>query len=216
MGGIEVWERGARDIVTATRCQLTSGAYGRAPEQAFRAASEDADAAVRWAADQDGPPLVLMGDSAGGTLATVAAAHAVAAGIAVALQVLIYPITDAAMDTASYERNAEMRPVGRVDMEWYWDHYAPPGVDRTDPDVAPLRREEMGGQPPAIVLVAGCDLAHDEGVEYAERLRAAGVDVTLLDYDGMHHGFFTMTGALTRADEAMEEVGALVRSALSP
>jgi acetyl esterase len=215
IGGIEEWDRGARAITVATGCELISVDYRLAPEHPYPAAVEDADAAVRWAAEQDGPPLLLMGDSSGGTLATVAASHAVAAGIDVALQVLIYPITDAAMDTPSYARNAEMRPVGRVEMEWYWDHYAPAGVDRSHPDVAPLRREVLGDGPPAIVLVAGYDLAHDEGVVYAERLKAAGVDVTLLDYDDMQHGFFTMTGALTRADEAMEEVGALVRSALS-
>jgi acetyl esterase len=87
-------------------------------------------------------------------------------------------------------------------------------VDRDSPDVSPLRTPDLSGLPPALIIVAGHDPTRDHSLAYAQRLEEAGVPVTLLRYDDVMHGFFTMVGVLGRANEAMDAVGEGVRAAV--
>jgi acetyl esterase len=158
--------------------------------------------------------VVVGGDSAGGNLAAavaqVARDHG---GPDLAYQVLIYPVTDHAFDTASYEENAEGYFLTRADMEWYWDHYLAHEFDGRNPYTSPLRARDLEGLPPATVLTCGFDPLRDEGAAYAARLDEAGVPVTHRQYDEMIHGFASMLvePELDHAREAIAEIGRYLR-----
>jgi acetyl esterase len=217
VGGLEEFDRVARAVSLATGCDVISVDYRLAPEHPFPAALEDADAAVRAVADShdDTGRLVVMGDSAGATLATLTTIHARDnGGPPIVLQVLVYPVADHTMDAPSFTEHAGAYPLGAADMAWCWERYAPAPVDRDSPDVSPLRTPDLSGLPPALIIVAGHDPTRDHSLAYARRLEEAGVPVELLLYDDVMHGFFTMVGVLSRADEAMEAVGYGVRAAL--
>ena len=176
---------------------------------------EDGDAAVEWiAATYDGP-LAIAGDSAGGGLATVAARHARDRGIDVVLQALIYPVTDCGMETESFRERGSGYIFGAADMAWFWDQYLPDPERRVDPDASPLRSDDLAGIAPAYVAIAEYDPLRDEGIAYAERLRAAGVPVTLRRYEDQMHGFALMIGVLDVAERAMAEAGAAIRDAVA-
>jgi acetyl esterase len=219
VGGLEEFDRVARAVSVASGCDLVSVDYRLAPEHPYPAAVEDADAAVQAVAGSlgDGGPLIVMGDSAGATLATLTAIHARdRGGPPIALQVLVYPVADHTMDAPSFTEHADAFPLGTADMEWCWEHYAPPPVDRDSPDVSPLRTDDLSELPPALIIVAGHDPTRDNSLAYAERLEEAGVPVALLLYDDVMHGFFSMVGVLSRSDEAMNAVGERVRTAVTP
>jgi acetyl esterase len=217
VGGLEEFDRVARAVSVVTGCDVISVDYRLAPEDPFPAAVEDADAALRAVAEShdDSGRLIVMGDSAGATLATLTAIHARDnGGPPLALQVLVYPVADHTMDAPSFTEHADAFPLGTADMAWCWERYAPPPVDRDSPDVSPLRTPDLSGLPPALIIVAGHDPTRDHSLAYAQRLEEAGVPVTLLRYDDVMHGFFTMVGVLGRANEAMDAVGEGVRAAV--
>ena len=191
------------------RLALRSGAivvaidYRLAPEHKFPAAVEDCFAAYGWlrthAAELGGDParVAVAGDSAGGNLSAVVSQLAARAGIPVpSCQVLIYPAVDFALDTASHRELAEGHIIPRDRIEWYAEQYMPAGADRTDPRASPMRTKDLVGQPPALIITAGFDPLRDEGHAYAERLRAAGIDVAYHEYTGQIHAFVSLTKAL--------------------
>jgi len=217
VGGLDEFDRLTRALALASGCEVLSVDYRLAPEHPYPAAIDDADAALRWAArERPDVPLVVMGDSSGGTLATVAAIHARDRGAPeIALQVLVYPVVDHTMDTASYEEHAEAFPLGRVDMVWFLHHYLPAGVERNSPEAFPLRRPDLSGLPATVIIVAGHDPTRDHSLAYAERLERAGVPVEVWRHDDMMHGFFSMVGVLERSDSVMAAVGERVRAAVA-
>jgi len=160
---------------------------------------------------------VLLGDSAGGNLAAVLARHAHEWGESarIALQVLIYPIVDHAMDTPSYAEYTEGLIVNGPDMRWFWELYAPDPEVRRSPDASPLRATGLTGLPPALIVVAERDPLRDEGLAYARRLVESGVEVTIDDYAGLIHGFFPLVGVLSAANRAVEAVGATIVTAVA-
>jgi acetyl esterase len=207
------WVAGSPDEIEAlgrvlaerTTCTVLLAAYRLAPEHPFPAAVEDALAAVRWAADRAaGRPLIVAGDSAGANLAAVAALELPD----VALQVLIEPVTDADTATASYLDPENQVIVTRELMEWFFGHYAP--AERDDPRLAPLRAASLEGAPPAVILTAEHDVLRDEGEAYAERLRAAGVEVSHRRFAGQMHGFFGMLGVLPGSAAGIDYVVAAI------
>jgi acetyl esterase len=199
-------------------CVVCSVDYRLAPEHRFPAAVDDAWATVTWSsehAEELGAvpgALALGGDSAGGNLAAICALRARDAGIPIALQLLVYPVTDADLDTSTYREFADGYWLTRYSMKWFWDHYLPDG-DRLVPDASPLRAADVGGTAPALVITAEFDPLRDEGDAYARRLEEAGVPVTLTRYDGMIHGFFRMPGVIDRANDALAEAAAALRNA---
>ena len=148
-----------------------------------------------------------MGDSAGGNLSAVVARRARdAGGPDLASQVLIYPVTDADLETASYLDPENQLLLTREAMIWFWDHYAPDRADRKHPDASPLQAGDLSGLAPAIVLTAEHDPLRDEGEAYAEGLKLAGVPVTQQRFDGQMHAFFTMVGVLPGSAAAIDYI----------
>lgn len=216
VGSVAEHESLGRRLVEHTGCTVVLASYRLAPEHPWPAAVEDALAALDWVAGNreqlagPGAPLVLAGDSAGANLATIACRRARdSGGPDVALQVLVYPVTDHDFDNGSYTDPANQLALNRTTLEWFWDHYAEP-ADRAHPDVSPARATDLSGLPPAVVITAEHDVLRDEGAAYAEQLRAAGVPVDYRQFDGQMHGFFTMVGLLPGHDAAMEYVAARI------
>ena len=133
-------------------------------------------------------------------------------GPALCFQLLVYPVTDCAFDTPSYEQNAEGYFLTRDHMKWFWRQYLKDPADGAPPPAAPMRAEGLAGLPPALCITAEFDPLRDEGEAYAARLREAGVAVTTSRYDGMFHGFFGMGAVLDQGGNAVEEASAALRA----
>jgi acetyl esterase len=193
--------------------------YRLSPEYKFPAAVEDGYAATQWVAANtarlgaDPGRIAVGGDSAGGNLATVMCMKSRdESGPALALQVLVYPVTNlASFDTASYGEFAEGYYLTRAEMEWFRGHYLARMEDARNPYASPLLAADLSGLPPALVITAECDPLRDEGEAYAKRLAEAGVAVTCTRYGGMIHPFFSMGGVLSQGRRAIEQVAAAVR-----
>jgi acetyl esterase len=226
IGGLADYDRLGRLLAQRTDCTVVLVDYRLAPEYRFPTAVDDSWAALLWAdehraelTDPASPttgPLIVAGDSAGGNLSAVMAMRARAAGgPAIALQVLVYPVTDSDLGSTSYLDPANQLMLSRDSMVWFWDHYAPDPESRLHPDAAPLRSANFADLPPAVILTAEHDVLRDEGELYATRLLKAGVPVRHQRFAGQMHGFFTMTDVLPRAGEALDYVAAAIEEHLA-
>jgi acetyl esterase len=218
---IEVNDVPARAIANRSGCVVIAVNYQKAPEHRFPVPLDDCFATLQWAAANaarlgiDANRIAIGGDSAGGNLAAAVALRAAAeGGPAVAFQVLVYPVTDHAFDTESYEANAEGYLLQRESMRYFWDKYLASPGDGANPYASPLRAPSLVGLPPAFVATAEFDPLLDEGEAYAHRLSEDGVDVQLEHYEGMVHGFFLMNGVIDRTEALYEDIGAALRRAL--
>jgi acetyl esterase len=221
LGTLDSIDGVCRELARRAECVVVSVDYRLAPEHPFPAAVDDAYAAVEWVASHAGAfggdpeRLGVAGTSAGGNLAAAAALRATLFdGPDIAHQALLYPILDHALDTESYEENADGPLLTRADMRWFWEQYLQSPIDAHNPFAAPLRAPDLSGLPPATVVTAGFDPLRDEGVAYAEQLAAAGVSVEHRHFPSMAHGFLSLTADVDVADEAMDAVASDVRAAL--
>ncbi|SDC72581.1 acetyl esterase [Geodermatophilus telluris] len=203
IGALPEFETLGRTLAQRTGCAVVLVDYRMAPEDPYPAAADDAWAALRWVdahlEEIAGArvPLVVAGDSAGGNLAAIVAHKARdAGGPALALQLLVYPVTDADLDNESYRDPANQLMLSRESMVWFWDLYAPEHAMRQNPDASPARLPDHSGLPPAVVLLAEHDVLRQEGQEYADALAKAGVPVQSRVFEGQMHGFFTMVNVL--------------------
>jgi acetyl esterase len=200
-----------RSLTNLLPAVVISVAYRLAPENPWPGAAEDVYTAVKWAADNadtlggDAARVVVGGDSAGGNLAAVTTLMARdRGGPGIAGQLLIYPVIAADFDNESYRLFGSGFYNPMPAMRWYWDQYVPRLADREHPYASPLRGNPAG-LPPAVVVIAGHDPLRDEGMAYADALKAAGVITVPLIFDGGVHGFMTMP-TLNIAQEALREV----------
>jgi len=221
-GNLESHDAVCRALTNAVNCLVVSVDYRLAPEHKFPSAAEDAYAATQWVAEHapdlggDVTRLVVGGDSAGGNLAAVVALMARdRRGPRLAYQLLIYPVTDTACDTASRQQNGQGYLLTLEMMRWFQDQYLRDPSDWEHPYAAPLRAPDLQGLPPALVITAEFDPLRDEGEAYAARLRSAGVPATLKRYDGMIHGFFGMGAVLDAARAATADVAAALQEAFA-
>ena len=214
IGNIDDYLTVGRHLAARTQSVVVLAGYRLAPEHTFPTAPNDCWDALKWV-DQNVEklagrrvPLIVAGDSAGGNLAAVVANRAKQeGGPTLSLQVLVYPVTDGAMDTGSHKDPANQLMLSYDTMSWFWDHYAPDKQQRLDPAASPLRADDLSGVAPAVVLTAQYDVLCDEGEAYADKLEAAGVPVVRKRFDRQMHGFFTMHDVLPGATKALNYVG---------
>ena len=221
IGSIDSHDVHCRALALASGAAVLSLDYRLAPEHRFPTAVHDAWDALQWLAREgaaslglDATRLAVGGDSAGGTLAAVSAIHARDAGLRLALQLLIYPGTTDHQDTDSHAEFAHGPVLDKQLIDWFFHHYID-SVDRSDWRFAPLRHDDVEGVAPAWIGLAECDPLVDEGVHYADKLRAAGVPVALEIYRGVVHGFITMARSIPEALQLREEAGAALRAAFA-
>jgi len=210
VGGIDTHDSLCRQLALRSGGAVLSLDYRLAPERRFPAAQDDAWTALRWLHTEgaarlglDAGRLAVGGDSAGGTLAAVAAIHARDAGLPLALQLLITPGTAASDTHASRHLFGDGFLLDAVTIDWFFDQV----IDRSqrhDWRFAPLEAEDLSGVAPACVVLAECDPVVDEGLAYADRLRAAGVPVTLDLVRGVTHDFIKMGRVLKEAGAAQQ------------
>ena len=211
-----------RSLANAAECAVVSVDYRLAPEHKFPAAAEDVYAATYWVAEQaasfggDGTRIAVGGDSSGGNLAAVTALMSRDRGKPkICYQLLVYPITNYAFDTPSYEEFAKGYFLTKENMMWFWKHYLDDEADGMHPYASPLRAEDLSGLPPAFVITAEYDPLRDEGEAYARRLSEAGVETALKRYDGMIHAFFGHAHRLDAGKEAIREAASRLKEAFA-
>lgn len=221
IGDLESHDVLCRQLAAASGASVIAVDYRLAPEHKFPVAADDAWAATRWIVAHagelgvDGGRVAVGGDSAGGNLAAVVALMARDAGApALALQVLLYPVTDLGAESKSYEDFAEDYLLTRESMRWFRAHYLGGGNEGLDWRASPLRAPSLGGLPPALIITAGFDPLRDEGEAYAARLREAGVTVDYVCFGGMIHGFAGRGKVLRSALRAVLLIGDSLRQAL--
>jgi acetyl esterase len=213
IGDLDSHDVVCRSIATEGHMIVVAVDYRLSPEHKFPAAVEDALAATAWVSENaaalgaDPAHLFVGGDSAGGNLAAVVAIHARDhRGPKIAGQVLIYPVTELAMTHPSHRNPETSVLLTHSMMRWFRDHYISKVEDIDDWRASPHRVKNLAGLPPALVITAGADPLFDEGEEFSQRLRGAGVAVTHRSYPGQFHGFITMGRVLPESGKLIGEI----------
>jgi acetyl esterase len=210
-GNDHTHDRLARELAAGVGAAVVFPNYSLSPEARYPTAITENYAVARWLVRYgaehglDPARIAVAGDSVGGNMAASLTLTAKERGDVPLLgQVLFYPVTNAAFDTGSYHQFAEGYFLRRDAMQWFWDQYTTDEAQRAEITASPLRAtlEQLAGLPPALVIVAEADVLRDEGEAYANKLRAAGVPVTAVRYQGVIHDF-VMLNAL-RATHAAE------------
>jgi acetyl esterase len=223
IGSLDTHDLVARNLCGGAEAVVVSVDYRMGPEHRFPAAVEDSMAALEWVhantaslgADPD--RLGVHGDSAGANLAAVVAILARDRGAPkLRLQSLVYLVADFRMGSESYKTYATGCGVLTADaMKWFRGHYLRTMDDALDWRASPLLAPSLAGVAPAIVIAAECDVLHDEGMAYAEALKASGVAVEYKRYAGMIHAFFGMMPAVDDAMNAQRAVWAAFKRAFA-
>jgi acetyl esterase/lipase len=222
LGTLETHDDVCRTLASRSGALVVSVGYRRAPEHRFPVPLEDCVAAVHWCAMHgsdiggDGARLAVAGDSAGGNLAAAAALRfRDEGGPALALQVLIYPVTNCGFDTASYHQFATGFGLTRDTMRYFWKSYLLDSTDGGHPYASPLQVTSLAGVSPALILTAQYDVLRDEGEAYAARLAQAGVAVRCTRYLEMNHGFIQFAALCEPALQGLEEIAGALRTAFA-
>ena len=226
LGNAHTHDRLVRELAVGTGAAVVFVEYDRSPEAHYPVAIEQGYATARWivregAANQLDPGrIAVAGDSVGGGMTAALALMAKDRGdVRFVQQSMYYPVTDASMDTDSYEQFADGYFLAAKGMAWFWDAYAPDLERRSEPYASPLRASDaqLSGLPPAFVIVDEADVLRDEGEAYAARLRNVGVEVTTVRYDGITHDFMMLTPlSNTRATRAaVAQAISILRDALN-
>lgn len=219
-GDLESHDAACRFLAERSGVRVLAVDYRLGPEQPFPAAYDDALAAYHWVVEHadelgaDPARLAVGGDSAGGNLAAVVAIEAAREGLPLALQLLVYPVTDAARETASAASFQTGFYLTTAFMDLAHTSYVADG-DPRDPRISPAYADLPAGLAPAYVVTAGFDPLRDEGEAYAALLEKAGAEVELRRFGDQIHGFFNMVGAGRSARAANAEIAAALRRHLA-
>jgi acetyl esterase len=203
LGDYPTHKRMVRDLVVLSGFAGVFVNYTRTPDAQYPQAINEIYAATKWVAEHgdeigvDGKNLAVVGNSVGGNMSAVTTLMAKEkGGPHIKLQILMWPIVDADFETNSYHQFGDKRFLTVPTMKWMYDMYIADPQKRKDIHASPLRAtvEQLKGLPPALVVVAESDILHDEGTAYGRKLDEAGVDVTVVQYDGMIHDFGLLNG----------------------
>ncbi|WP_288519601.1 alpha/beta hydrolase [uncultured Pseudomonas sp.] len=225
LGDYPTHERLIRDLVVGSGAAAVYVDYTPSPEARFPTAINQAYAATRWVAEHgkeigvDGSRLAVAGNSVGGNMAAVVAIKAKEAGTPkLRFQALLWPVTDANFNNASYNQFAEGHFLTRNMMQWFWNNYTTDPRQRDDIHASPLRAslEQLKGLPPALVQTAEMDVLRDEGEAYARKLDAAGVPVTAVRYNGLIHdyGLLNVLSTVPSVRSAMDQAAQALKTHL--
>lgn len=218
LGGLESHDSMARNLAKSAGATVVLAEYRKAPEHPFPVPVEDAWAAFEWVVENLGAvaspdaALYVAGDSAGGNLAAVVAHRCRDTGVGtLAGQILIYPVVDHDLTRQSYlePENQTLLPVEA--MEYFWGHYLQDPILRAQPEASPIKREDLSGLAPALVITAEHDVLRNEGEDYARELAAAGVEVEHHRWLGQMHGFIQLVGILPASLEVIELIAGRIR-----
>jgi acetyl esterase/lipase len=224
-GNAHTHDRLIRELAVGANAAVVFPNYSLSPEAKYPTAIEESYAAAAWVAEHgaeqnlDPTRIAIAGDSVGGNMSAALTLLAKQRGdVSFVQQVLFYPVTDASFDTDSYHQFAEGYFLRRDAMQWFWDQYTSDAAQRAEITASPLRasRDELAGLPPALVITGEADVLRDEGEAYASKLRAAGVPVTAVRYQGIIHDF-VMLNALRgtqAASAAIAQATATLKAAL--
>ncbi len=220
VGNIESHDNLVRNLALKSNHIVVSVDYRLAPENQFPAAIEDSYSALKWVAANAGTfggdptKIAVAGDSAGGNLSAVVSLMARDRnGPKISRQILLYPSTNlSTLDTESFNHFGKGFMLTKKDIEWYRGHYLPNKKDWFNPLASPLLAKNHSNLPPATIITAQMDPLREDGKQYAEKLKKAGVSARYHCYDGMIHGFITADKVLSQADEALDEVAADLRN----
>jgi len=212
LGNAATHDRLVRELAVGARAALLFVEYPNSPEAHYPVAIEQGYATAQWAIREgasqglDASRMAVAGESVGGDMAAALSIMAKQRGDVSFVQTsMYYPVTDAAMDTASYDEFAEGYYLTRKAMEWFWDAYIPDPDQRLEITASPNQAtiEQLKGLPPTLLLVDEADPLRDEGEAYAAKLRLAGVPVTTVRYDGTLHDFMLLNSlSQTKATRA--------------
>ena len=225
LGNAGTYDRLVRELAVGVGAAVVFVEYDRSPEAHYPVAIEQGYATAQWIGREgaahgiDPSRIAVAGDSVGGNMTAALALMAVERGdVRFLQQSMYYPVTDARMDTGSYEEFATGHHLTAKAMAWFWDAYVPDVAQRSEITASPARAsaEQLAGLPPAFVAVDEADVLRDEGEAYAAHLRAAGVEVTTVRYDGTIHDFMMLNPLSdTRATRAaVAQAIAVLREAL--
>lgn len=219
---LDTYDATPRAIAKGAKAIVVSVEYRHAPEAKFPAQQEDAVAAYKWAlanaASFGGDPtkVALLGESAGGNLATNVAIVARDQNLSKPLYVVaVYPMAGTNLDTGSYKENASAKPLNKAMMAWFYDNTVRTDADRSDPRLDIIGKADVKGLPPFTVVTAQIDPLHDDGKMLADKLKAAGGPVSYRDYPGVTHEFFGMGGVVAKAKQAEDAVVADLKGAFA-
>jgi acetyl esterase len=225
VGSLDTYDATPRALCNKERCMVVAVDYRHAPEHPFPAAHDDVLAATRWllanAAEIGGDPnrIAIAGEAVGGNMAAATCLQLRDAGERLPLlQVLIYPVTSVASEEGSAVDAADATPLNRPMLSWFARHTFPRPEMLTDPRVAllDLPVERLAGLPPAVLITVERDPLRRQGQAFAAQLRAAGVPVEHIHYDGVPHEFFGMGAVLDVAAAAQDRVAAALHAAFNP
>jgi len=225
LGNAGTHDRLVRELAVGARAALAFVEYPNSPEAHYPTAIEQgyavAQCITRIGASNglDGSRMAVAGESVGGNMAGAMALMAKQRGdVTFVQQSMYYPVTDAAMNTASYEQFATGYYLSRKAMEWFWDAYTPDPAQRAEITASPNQAsvEQLTGLPSTFLCVDEADVLRDEGEAYAAKLRSADVPVTTVRYDGTIHDFMLLNALTdTRATRAaIGQASAFLRSGL--
>ncbi len=197
IGNVDSHDGICRSLAARTGHAVLSVDYRLAPEHPYPAAAEDALCSLRWAYENaaelgvNPDRIAVGGDSAGGNLAAIVAQQR---PVPLVFQLLIYPATDMTQSFGSHTENAAGPVLTQQAMEWFIGHYMPATADKKDPLASPLFAPDslFVGAPPALIITAEKDPLRDEGEAYGRKLIENGVTASIIRFNGMFHGFFSM------------------------
>lgn len=201
LGNKNTHDRLIREIANGANCAVVFVNYTPSPEAKFPQPIEEAYAATKYIAEHgkelkiDASHLTIVGESVGGNMtAAVALLAKERGGPKIALQVLLYPVTDASFNTESYHQFADGPWLTKPAMEWFWNAYCPDMAARKKHTASPLQAtlEQLRNLPPALLITDENDVLRDEGEAYAHKLMQAGVPVTAVRYVGTCHDFMML------------------------
>jgi len=221
VGNLDSHDRLCRELCRQAGVTVIAVDYRLAPEHRYPAAANDCLAATRWVhghaneLNVDPDQISVGGDSAGGQLAAVTAlALRHDPKINLAFQLLIYPITSALMQSDSIQTNGQGYLLGEADLNYYYDHYFQDQDVRHHANASPLLAEDLSGLPDALILTAGFDPLHDEGLAYANALSAAGTKAQYICFTRQIHGFILMGKVIDEANLATATCASALKRAL--